>query len=694
MMISPGPGGNGFGGAPHGSRLARAPGAVEWFDLGEHERVKAVLDRLAAMGISELRTNIFWSDWVRPEWQMWYDWLLPTLAGRVKILPCIFRTPPCLGVEPRENAPPRDAKAYADFIDVLLSRYGEHFEAAELWHDPRNPAEWDASLDPGFDRFSSMIGMAAHWLRRCGKKAVLCGTSPTDTELLALLGRRGVLNHVDAVGVHGSPGTLELGWRGWPAELARVRQVLREHGSSAEVWITQAGYSTCQRDERRQAQAFLDAHDAPADRMYWFRVDDLDQSARRGEAHDQRADHFGLYRAGGQPKLLARALAQGGIDRVREIAALRSPRPARSSQRYRSTLITGGAGFIGTNLADRLLSLGRRVIIVDDLSRPGVERNAEFLRARHGASVDLRVESVCDRRQMRLAVSDADDVFHFAAQVAVTTSLEDPVHDFTTNATGTVTLLEEVRRAGRGTPVIFTSTNKVYGNLLDVEMRPPGAEGTRYEPADHLLKVHGIPESRPLQFSSPYACSKGAADQYVLDFAASYGIPTCVFRMSCIYGPHQCGNEDQGWIAHFLMQAMRGETINIYGDGRQVRDALYADDLISAFLTARQHIGRLAGCAFNIGGGPTNTISVREVLDTIATFVGEAPRVEYGPWRTGDQRWYVSDTRAFQRDTGWSPQVRVAGEGGGIQRLHQWLSSAATPLQPGASSNRIGAFTR
>jgi CDP-paratose 2-epimerase len=687
---------------PQAERGGKVIGAVEFFVLGEHERVKRVLSRLGELGITELRTNVFWSDWVRPQWRQWYDWLVPTLAGKVNILPCVFRTPPWLGVEARESAPPRDVKAYADFIDVLLSRYGDHFRAVELWHDPRNSAEWDVSLDPEFDCFCSMVGMAAYWLRRCGKKAVLCGTSPIDTEWLTILGRRGVLQHIDAVGVHGAPGTMEVGWRGWAAELARVRRVVREYsggGREAEVWITQAGYSTWRHDERRQVQAFVEASNAQAERMYWFRVEDREPGKRAGAEHDERTDHFGMYTAGGRPKLLARALAEGGIaggglERAREAAGIgsRAQRPGQAGGNG-AVLITGGAGFIGTNLADRLAGLGRRVIVLDNLSRAGVERNAEFLRRKHGGQVEIRAEDVRNARQVRAAVAEADEIYHFAAQVAVTTSLTDPVEDFTTNVGGTVTLLEEVRRRGRGTPVIFTSTNKVYGHLLDVEMRQ---RGQRYEPADHLLKVHGVPESRPLQFSSPYACSKGAADQYVLDFAASYGIPTCVFRMSCIYGPHQCGNEDQGWIAHFLMRAMKGEAISIYGDGRQVRDALFVEDLVDAFLAARRDIARLSGRSFNIGGGPTNTVSVLEVLETIGVLTREAPTVEFGPWRTGDQRWYVSDIRSFCAATTWMPQVRVAGGGGGIARLHQWLSGQGPVARDAheTGTEQMGAFAR
>lgn len=723
------------GGADIPARSA-APvlGAVEWFNIGAKDRAERVLAGLGDLGISELRTNIFWSDWVRPEWQAWYDWLLPTLKRSVNILPCIYRTPPWLGIIPHESSPPRDPKAYADFIDVILSRYGELFDTVELWHDPQNPADYDASLDPGYERFCVMIGMAAHWLKRCGKRTVLCATPPTDLEWLSTLGRRQIFMYIDAVGIQGPPA------HGWEQEIGRVRRLLHGYGSQAEVWITSAAYSTWRHDERGQLAAFLEAASTPVPRMYWRCVEDADPVAAPASALGNDADaHRGLYTSKGRPKLLARALAEGGAKRAREVAGLAAERDGKASPaahvpgagangnggiagrlREPATLITGGAGFIGTNLADRLANSGRRVIIYDDLSRPGVQRNAEYLHRRHGTLVDIRIEDVRNRRPLRQAVEEADDVFHFAAQVAVTTSLDDPSYDFDVNAGGTVALLEEVRRRGTAIPVIFTSTNKVYGNLLDVELLPTAGDD-RYEPVDPKLRTHGTSELRPLQFCSPYACSKGAADQYVLDYSASYGIPACVFRMSCIYGPHQCGNEDQGWIAHFLMRALRGEAITIYGDGRQVRDALFADDLVNAFLVARQNITRLSGRAFNIGGGPANSVSVVQVLETIGGLVEEDGRkcvpgpaiqksgaragalrslqIATGPWRTGDQRWYVSDIRAFSAATGWAPQVRVTS---GIQRLHAWLRKlpqiAVANVREGpgsrAASNEIGAAIR
>lgn len=331
-------------------------------------------------------------------------------------------------------------------------------------------------------------------------------------------------------------------------------------------------------------------------------------------------------------------------------------------------LITGGAGFVGTNLATRLLSEGRRVLVYDNLARPGVERNLHGLRARFGERLRVEVDDTRDAVRLARAVAQADEVFHFAAQVAVTSSLADPVADFDVNLRGTLNLLEAIRTARRPPPLVFTSTNKVYGALNDVVLE---TTGTRHQPQDASLRESGVSETRPLDFHSPYGCSKGGADQYVLDYARSYGLATVVLRMSCIYGPHQCGNEDQGWVAHFLIRALQGQPITLYGDGRQVRDILHVDDLVEALLLCRQRIGALRGRAFNMGGGPGHTVSLLELLDRIAALNGCTPATVTAGWRVGDQRWYVSDTRAFEAATGWRARIGVTD---GIAALHDWLT--------------------
>jgi CDP-paratose 2-epimerase len=346
-----------------------------------------------------------------------------------------------------------------------------------------------------------------------------------------------------------------------------------------------------------------------------------------------------------------------------------------SGPRDRRVLITGGAGFIGSNLANHLAQAGCTVRIFDDLSRRGVDRNLAWLCNEHGDRVEAVIADVCDREVVRDAVRDASVVFHFAGQTAVTTSLIDPRHDFEVNAAGTLNVLEAIRAQPEPPPLILTSTNKVYGCLPDVEVQ---IAGPRWQPVDDIVRVRGIDEKRPLEFRTPYGCSKGAADQYVLDYAQSFHLPAVVFRMSCIYGPRQFGTEDQGWLAHFLIRAIEGAPITIYGDGRQVRDVLFVGDLVDAFARAWKQIDALRGRAFNIGGGPRNTLSLLELLSLIEQLRGRLPEIRFEPWREGDQRYYVSDTRSFGSATGWAPHVTPRA---GVELLHSWLIEREAALR-------------
>jgi CDP-paratose 2-epimerase len=333
-------------------------------------------------------------------------------------------------------------------------------------------------------------------------------------------------------------------------------------------------------------------------------------------------------------------------------------------------LITGGAGFIGSNLAQRLLADGRRVLIFDDLSRPGVRENLRRLQERYPERLEIEVADIRDAGAVSRAVERVGEIYHLAAQVAVTTSLDFPLQDFEINACGTLNILEAARRRRPAPALIFTSTNKVYGALSDIALLK---KGQRYVPAIPRVRENGIGETRSLDFHSPYGCSKGAADQYVLDYARSYGLPAVVFRMSCIYGPHQFGNEDQGWVAHFLIRARAGAPLTIFGDGCQVRDVLYVDDLVEAFLLARRNIAQLAGRPFNIGGGTQSTLSLLELIALLNERYELQARTQFAPWRGGDQRYYVTDTSRFSAATGWRPRTSPRE---GVDRLNDWLREA------------------
>ena len=348
-----------------------------------------------------------------------------------------------------------------------------------------------------------------------------------------------------------------------------------------------------------------------------------------------------------------------------------------------TALITGGAGFVATNVASRLLDDGWHVRLFDNLSRAGVEQNLEWLQKTYRHRVQFAYGDVRDGSALQAAVAGVERVFHFAAQVAVTTSLNDPIDDFEINARGTLNLLEAIRALDRRPTLLFTSTNKVYGHLDDV---PLGRRGRRYEPRDEIIARHGVSETRPLDFHSPYGCSKGAAEQYVLDYARTYGLPATVFRMSCIYGPHQFGTEDQGWVAHFLIQAMSGRPLTLYGDGLQVRDILFVDDLVDAMMLAHDAIEEVSGEAFNVGGGPGNTISLLELIDLIAEIAGERPAYAIEPWRPADQRYYVSNTTKLQRALGWKPRVGVRE---GIDRLAGWLAESMPAPRAALAAGKV-----
>jgi len=346
----------------------------------------------------------------------------------------------------------------------------------------------------------------------------------------------------------------------------------------------------------------------------------------------------------------------------------------------RPVLITGGAGFIGSNLADRLAGEGHEILVYDALARPGVERNLAWLKQRHASRITHIAGDVRDEDEVVRAAADAKAVFHLAAQVAVTTSLVDPREDFDINVRGTINLLDAVRTKTEPVPVIFASTNKVYGDLADIEM---DTLHDRHEPKSFAAR-RGIGEDRPLDFHTPYGCSKGAADQYVLDYARSFDIPTCVFRMSCIYGQRQMGTEDQGWVAHFLIRALQGQPITIYGDGRQVRDILDVRDAVDAYVRALGNIDVVRGRAFNLGGGPTNAVSLLELIDEMGSIAGRDIELRFEDWRPGDQRWFVADTSAVRAILGLA---NPRGWREGVARLVDWLASdRGLELRPALAS--------
>jgi CDP-paratose 2-epimerase len=331
------------------------------------------------------------------------------------------------------------------------------------------------------------------------------------------------------------------------------------------------------------------------------------------------------------------------------------PKAARNAESgpARRILITGGAGFLGVNAALRMIDDGWRVTVLDNLSRPGTERNLKWLINEHPAEITFIKEDVRNASALNEHVKNQDAILHLAGQVAVTTSLMDPVTDFEVNAGGTLNLLEATRKHNPEVPFVFASTNKVYGKLEDNNV--------------------ACNESQPVDFHSPYGCSKGAADQYVRDYARCFHMNTVVLRQSCIYGAHQYGTEDQGWVAHFVHSILNKRPLTIYGDGTQVRDLLDARDLSALYATVIAKIDKTRGEIYNVGGGPPNQRNLLEVIDRIGELTRTTPSYSFAEWREGDQTFYVSDVSKAKRDLGWEPMVEFDV---GLKDLIVWASSA------------------
>ena len=334
----------------------------------------------------------------------------------------------------------------------------------------------------------------------------------------------------------------------------------------------------------------------------------------------------------------------------------------------RKFLITGGAGFIGSNYVSRLLQRGEQVTVFDNLSRAGSRLNLEWLRETYGdKSFKLVVGDIRDAKAIHDACREANVIVHLAAQVAVTTSVTKPREDFEVNAFGTFNVLEAARASKNKPAVLYASTNKVYGGMDDVAIVE---QPSRYAYADLPL---GAPETQPLDFHSPYGCSKGSGDQYVRDYHRIYDLPTVVFRQSCIYGTRQFGVEDQGWVAWFVIAAVTGRPISLYGDGKQVRDVLFVDDLLDAYDAALSRMDVASGQVYNVGGGMANTLSVwAEFCPLLEKLLGHSLEVTTGDWRPGDQKVYVSDIRKAESELGWKPKTGIRE---GLQRLFDWVSA-------------------
>jgi CDP-paratose 2-epimerase len=573
--------------------------------------------RVEEEGLQHLRLMLGASAWAADD-----EVLAPAVARVARRVELVVV---CAATPQRMVARPEILRRWARWL-------AEHGGAIELPAEPPACSIWRArNASPGL--VSSLL-TAASLVRDAGGRVVWgLGADATRPAVLDALARSGpVLDEealvLDVRGVHGSEAS---------GAASRVRARWKDN----PLWLCAGDLEDRPRPEL-ELERFASATEHGADRVYW---------------------------SGAAPAPVRTLWRRMGERRVTPLLARR----ASSRVSEPRVLVTGGAGFVGCNLVARLRAQGRHVVVLDDLGRPGVERNLEWLEGLEGGSLDLVPGDVRSPSAVRRALAGVDQVFHLAGQVAVTTSLEDPVRDFDVNARGALVLLEELRRQRNPAGVVFTSTNKVYGDLVDVALEE---HDRRWVPTCPSLRAQGVDESRPLDLHSPYGCSKGAADQYMLDYARSFGVPAVVVRMSCIYGPHQLGTEDQGWVAHFLRQAIEGRTLTIYGDGKQVRDVLFVDDLVDALVRLGPRTRKLQGTAFNVGGGPKNTLSLLELVEHIGQLHGRRPPVRFGDWRRGDQRYYVSNTGRLQAAIDWQPRVSVVE---GLRRLHEWLTQTFAP---------------
>jgi len=335
-------------------------------------------------------------------------------------------------------------------------------------------------------------------------------------------------------------------------------------------------------------------------------------------------------------------------------------------------LITGGFGFLGTNIAENILRNGNELIVVDNLSRMGATNNCAFLRQisdfEH-AQIDVRNYSEISDL---ISITRPDIIFHLAGQVAMTTSVQDPRFDFEVNALGTLNVLEAVRLFSPETGLLYSSTNKVYGDLSSYKYENVSTRYTMPQFPD------GIDESISLDFHSPYGCSKGSADQYVRDYSRIYNLKTIVFRHSSMYGGHQFSTIDQGWIGWFCEQAILqkkglSNSFTISGDGKQVRDILHSRDMVDLYIKSAENIANMSGEAFNIGGGLLNSLSVLELIGEIERILNIKCNYQHVESRASDQLFFVANLKKVQRYVDWEPKVSYAQ---GLSEMIKWVNSA------------------
>jgi CDP-paratose 2-epimerase len=486
-------------------------GITEWFPKEDYKHVTSTIDDMNSLGLKEIRILISKEEFYSEAAEQWYDWLFRKLSENLKILPCLIIESSSFKIATNgfsENG----HTSPEDFLSSIIDRYGNCFDSIELQYKLKENVLQHLSASSFLDLYNQILkaSLKAHEL---GKRIILGGILPDDAYWLRGKNMQNILQHIDVIGITAFPEMDEVNWKGWKLELEKIEDVLKEQNSLAEVWITDTGYSSWRNDEPNQMSKFLNVLKSSVRRFYWYSLYDL---SKNNELQPQRRNsHFGMKKINGEQKLLFRMLSLYNLSELEKDVILNQTTRLRNISRKKAILITGGAGFIGTNLANRLLNEGKRVIIYDNLSRKGVENNLKWLLSMH-PDLEFMIADVNDVHSLEIAVNEASHVFHFAAQVAVTSSLQLPEHDFRTNSGGTFNLLDIIRLSGNKPSLLFTSTNKVYGDLSGLKLI---SDKKRYFPVDPEYFKNGIDESYPLNFQSPYGCSKGCADQYVLDYS-------------------------------------------------------------------------------------------------------------------------------------------------------------------------------
>ncbi|ODS86664.1 MAG: hypothetical protein ABS46_00780 [Cytophagaceae bacterium SCN 52-12] len=639
-------------------------GLLEWFHIGEYERVEATLPELRRLPFKRLRTGISWADYHSAEGRAWFDWLIPKLAGEMELLPCFLYTPPSMGIVPKTSSPPKQPKAYADFLDVAVSRYGQYFEYAELWNEPNNLSEYDFTLDRDWRLFCEMIGAAAFWMKRRKKSTVLGGMAPIDPNWLRLMFARGIMDYIDVVGVHHFPGVFETRWDGWPAILEKIGSVIEEHGGTQRIWITETGYPTVHYREYEQLLRFAECSEAPVERVYWYGLKDLDEKYPTVDGFhlDDREYAFGMLTADGRSKLLHRQLVHEPLHVwKRRFRKWGYHLPGESATPY--ILLIGGAGFAGAHLAASFLKENRPVEIFGIPEDPAAICNLEALHKRFGRLLRISIAGIRNRHQLDAAVSRASFVYYMPS--CEDTGREDRASG---DLHGALSLLELISARRPVLPVVYVSSYHVYGSLGDIVL---WENDTSFEPIRACDM--SISESLPLQTASVRMATLRSVENYFLAYAAGCGMQAVVLRTGELYGRHFCGALPDSTLTRILSgcAAQRNKAANL----KDTRDWLAIEDLTQGLRVVRDCMPGLTGDVYNIGGGINNRSSYLEIAAFTGSNQRSVPESEADARTSETPRYFVSDIARLNRKTGWTPSIPVAE---GIKNVYVPLDLAKT----------------